>query len=409
MPLLRLYRRSAWYAVLALGLSTFSGACQIYQAKIAPVPEVRVDLVRYGLARDYARHDADDCTDYVIGYRSVVWLSSDRLAVVFNTSPNCRPSSGQRVTNGSARLLVFDPKGNLHAKRDVSYDADGGEELIASGDALHGPGQTLLFRVEEAGNSKSGVRLFDAKLNDVVRIDRFMETPSVIDSSLVFQEGRVWSGPRTYDVYDGGLPSLQMHKITQNWPTGTMSRIVGSRGVAYMLCQQALGPNNYQSTNVIYANAHRRCWMKVQSADGRAWDAQLKQDQVAELLGIQRDGTVVGIVRQTDDPDELVIWRQNQTPEILPWFPIGYGTELLGIAGPMDRYLGVGERNCRADASCTEDGNARLMIFDRSSRIPLVDRQFPASARAALSPDGLHYAMFENGELRISALPSRMR
>jgi hypothetical protein len=362
------------------------------------------------LARDYANHDADDlCIDHVIGYRSVVWLSSDRLAVVFNSSPSCRPSSGERVAAGSARLLVFDPNGNLQAKRDVMYDADAGEELVAAGEALRGPNQTLLFRIEEAGNSKSGVRLFDEKLNDVTRIDRFMETPSVVDPSLVFQEGVVWSGPRTYDVYDGGHRLLQMHKIVQSWPAGIMSRIVGNRGVAYMLCQQELGPNNYQSSNVIYANAHRRCWLKVQSASGKTWDAQLKQDQVVELLGIQQDGSVVGIVRHSDDPDELVIWRQNQIPEILPWFPAGYGTELLGTAGFMDRYLGVGGRDCSADADCSEQGNARLMIFDRSSRVPLADRQLPASARAALSPDGLHYAMFEAGELRIYSLPPRMR
>jgi hypothetical protein len=35
---------------------------------------------------------------------------------------------------------------------------------------------------------------------------------------------------------------------------------------------------------------------------------------------------------------------------------------------------------------------------------PLVNRSFPKNGRAALSPDGLHYASFEANELRIYTL-----
>jgi hypothetical protein len=34
-----------------------------------------------------------------------------------------------------------------------------------------------------------------------------------------------------------------------------------------------------------------------------------------------------------------------------------------------------------------------------------VNQRFPKNGRAALSPDGLHYASFEAGELRIYSLP----
>jgi hypothetical protein len=45
-------------------------------------------------------------------------------------------------------------------------------------------------------------------------------------------------------------------------------------------------------------------------------------------------------------------------------------------------------------------------VFDRATKTPIADRLFPRNGRAALSPDGLHYASFEAGELRIYSLPS---
>jgi hypothetical protein len=60
--------------------------------------------------------------------------------------------------------------------------------------------------------------------------------------------------------------------------------------------------------------------------------------------------------------------------------------------GGLMRLLGVGH-------SAADIG--RLMIFDRKSQKALTDRSFPKNAWAALSPDGLPYATFEAGELRI--------
>jgi hypothetical protein len=53
---------------------------------------------------------------------------------------------------------------------------------------------------------------------------------------------------------------------------------------------------------------------------------------------------------------------------------------------------------------CDEGGDGRWFIFDRSAQSPLVNRSFPKNGRAALSPDGLHYASFEANELRIYTL-----
>lgn len=374
----------------------------------APAPDVHIRLGSYGLPADYARFDGGDCTSHVIGYRSVVWLSPDRVAVAFNTSPSCRVHSDHELTRGVLRLLVFNARGELKTERDLPYAPDGGQEIIADGEIGQGPGGTLLIRIEEARGAKSGVRLLDDQLHDADQMDRFMETRSVIDHSLVFQEGLVSHGPRTYDVFDE-TPLRQIRRVAVDWPTGSMGERVGARASAYVLCTQELVPGEYKFTNVIYSGAHRRCEVKVETADGARWAAALKQDEVAELLGTLDDGELAAIVRGPRKPEELVLWSKSSPVQLLPWFPGGYETKLDSVAGMMDRYVGVGARDdgplCGAvGISCGEKAPRRLMIFDRCSKTPLVDRTFGSSSRAGLAPDGAHYATFESGELRIYSL-----
>jgi hypothetical protein len=56
-----------------------------------------------------------------------------------------------------ARILGFNTQGTIKASRDLPYDADGGTVLVAPGEGRPGPGRSLLFRIEEAGDSKSGI------------------------------------------------------------------------------------------------------------------------------------------------------------------------------------------------------------------------------------------------------------
>lgn len=372
---------------------------------------VRVSLARYGLPLDYAKHDHDDCTAHVIGYRSLVWFSDNLLAVVFNTGASCRTSSKVEVTGGTARLLVFDGGGHLKAKRDVAYGADGGDEMVAPGDAVRGPDQTLVLRIEEGRGSKSGEILFNPALKELVRIDRFMELSSVIDPSLVFQRGFVLNGPRTYDVVYGLSPS-KSKTITENLSEGAMASKVGRDGYEYALCQQELAPNEYRSSNVVYAGVHRRCVLHVKPSVGPAWTAALGQDEVADILGTLEGGDVVGIVRRVKEPDRLVRFSANSAQYQLPWFPAGYETELQSIDDRMDRYQGFARKQESKGCSltgvgCDEAADGRLMIFDRSSKIPLVNRRMSQSARVAISPNGRRYATFEAGELRIYSLQGR--
>ncbi|MEO6805823.1 MAG: hypothetical protein ABI209_06725 [Edaphobacter sp.] len=139
-------------------------------------PDVRVDLLAHGLPSGFFRADAETkCAGEIIGYRFVVWLNNDDVAVGFNTSPNCRQSPDRKV-DGLARVLVFDVRGVLKASRDLPYLADGnGGEIVADGEGKPGPGGTLLFRIEsvkiDAGHeSKSSLLLLDANLKDVARL-----------------------------------------------------------------------------------------------------------------------------------------------------------------------------------------------------------------------------------------------
>ncbi len=154
-------------AVLMSGL--FLG-CSKAQADIGPPPDVRVSLSSHGLPADFFQAGADKCAGQIIGYRFVVWLNNDRVAVGFNTSPNCRQSRDRKV-DGMARILIFDLHGTIAASRDVPYFADGYGEVVADGEAEAGPGGTLLFRIQSvnldpqgASESKSAVLLLDANL-----------------------------------------------------------------------------------------------------------------------------------------------------------------------------------------------------------------------------------------------------
>ena len=120
-------------------------------------PDVRVDLSARGLPKGFFAAGADrKCPGQIIGYRFVVWLDNGTVAVGFNTSPNCRPSPSQMV-HGMARILAFDVGGHLKARRDLPYETDGYKIVVADGEAKAGPAGTLLFRVQELHQSKSGI------------------------------------------------------------------------------------------------------------------------------------------------------------------------------------------------------------------------------------------------------------
>jgi hypothetical protein len=367
-----------------------------------PTPAVRIGLSQHGLPKDFFQPDADTkCASQIIGYRFVVWLNNETVAVGFNTSPNCRLLLSNQKVRGMARILVFNTQGTLKATRDLPYDADGGQVLVAPGEGEAGPGGTLLFRVEEAGESKSGILLLDANLKDTARIDRFLEQTTFVDHALVFQEGAVWSGPRTYDTFEG-FPLVQTRKKEELWPVGTMDRKFGEHGVAYMLCQQELRPNEWVYSNVVYANARRRCRMVAEPDGQPAWEVSLKDEGTAVIVGILADGSVVGQAPVKGRKErQLVIWKKDQQSESLPWIAPQYCGAVDSPTADMSRYGTFTAENCQSDV-------ARWMVFDRTSQSPIVDRLFPRNGRAALSPDGLRYASFEAGQLRIYALPGTL-
>ena len=272
------------------------------KAELEPNPYVRIDLSALGLPKGFFRSDAETkCAGQIIGYRFVVWLNSEDVAVGFNTSPSCRLVP-DRTVDGLARLLVFDSSGVLKAKRDIPYLADGNGEIVAEGEAKSGPGGTLLFRIDSVNldkegrnQSKSGVLLLDANLQDVARLDRFLETTTFVDRALVFQEGSTFARPRTYDVLDGSPPS-QIKQWQQDWPVDARDRKFGEHGFAYMTCQQELRPNEYVSTAIVYFGARQRCTMNAQSEDRRFWQVPLRDGDTAKILGLLADGSVVGHV-----------------------------------------------------------------------------------------------------------------
>ena len=389
-------------------LSLLFISCSKAQPKTAPepVPDTRIDLTPLGLPKDFFSF-RDEGPRTIIGYRFVVWLNPDEVVVGFNTSPHSRVAPDRKV-EGSARLLVFGLNGELKTKRDIAYLADGYGEIVAEGEATSGPRGTLLFRIQSVNldhegrnESKSVVLLLDANLRDIARIDRFLEQTTFVDHALVFQEGFTLGQSRTYDILDGS-PPLQTQRWQQDWPIDARNRKFGEHGLAYMVCQQELKPNEYVSTGVVYAGAKQRCKMTVEGENQNIWEVSLKDGETAVIVGLLADGSVVGQISGSEkgnNAGQLVIWKKDKTAESLPWIPRHDCGSVQSATADMSRYS--------AFVTCDEDGESgRLIVFDRRSPTPLVNRRFPRNGRAVLSPDGLHYASFESGELRIYSLPT---
>lgn len=394
---------TAIFGILVIG-TLLAGCSRTHaQREAEPIADVHIDLKALGLPKDFFS-GREELPRTIIGYRFVVWLSADEVIVGFNTSPTSRVAPERKV-DGSARLLVYSATGVLKAKRDIAYLADGYGEIVAEGEATAGPGGTLLFRLqsvnlnkEGSSESKSGVLLLDANLQDVARVDRFLEQTTFVNHALVFQQGFTLGHSRTYDVLDGSPPS-QTRQWKQDWPIDARDRKFGERGVAYMTCQQELRPNEYVSTGIVYAGARQRCTMNAEGEDGTVWQVRLRDGDTAQILGILADGSVLGQVSVRESKaGQLVIWKKNQTTELLPWIPKDYCGSVQSATADMARYAAFATCDDRSD-----DG--RLIVFDRKSQTPLVNRRFPKNGRAALSPDGSRYASFESGELRIYSLP----
>ena len=368
-----------------------------------PAPDARIQLSALGLPKDFFS-TRDEAPGTIIIYRFVVWPNSEELVLGFSTSPVSQTTPDHK---GSARLLAFNVAGGLKAKRDIAYLADGYGELVAHGKATAGPGGTLLFEIQSVNlnkegtkESKSGVLLLDENLQDVVRIDRFLEQTTFNTHALVFQEGFTLGQSRTYDILYGS-PPLQTKRWQQDWPIDARDRKFGEHGLAYMVCQQELRPDEYASSGIIYAGAKQRCRMVAEGEDRATWDVSLKDGETAAIVGLLGDGTVVGQIRgieKGDNAGRLVSWKKDKTTELLPWIPRDNCGSVQNATADMSRYA--------VFATCDDDSDSgRWMVFDRRSPTPLVNRAFPKNGRAALSPDGLHYATFESGELRIYSLP----
>jgi hypothetical protein len=383
-----------------------------------PDASVRVSLNGYGVPKDFFQPGADKCGDRIIHYRFIAWLDDQDVAVGYNLSPNCRLSPDDEVS-GMLGLLVFDVSGTLKAKRNLPYLADGNGEIVADGEGMSGPKATLLIRLQSVNldkegthESKSGVRLLDANLKDVAQLDGFMEQTTIVDHAVVVQEGFTLSGPRTYSIWDGPAANKTVSRQI-DWPAGAMDRKFGEKSFAFMSCDQELRPDEYTSTNVVHVGAKFRCSLNVQGEDGEPWTSPLEDGRTASVVGLLADGSVVGQIHAKESrAEQLVMWKKGRPTEVLPWLPAQFEGTVDSATRDFSRYASFAMQDrqpCNAitrifGQGCDAEGDGRWFVFDSTSPTPLVNRSFPKNGRAALSPDGTHYASFEANELRIYSL-----
>lgn len=404
---------------LLVGCSTANMHAASQQTDVGPAASVQIQLKAHGLPEDFFQPGAETkCSNQIFGYRFVVWLDSENVAVGFNTSP-CFRRLPDRKVDGVLRVVVFDLKGKLKASRDLPYLADGNGEVVADGEAMTGPGNTLLVRIQSVNldpegrqESNSGVRLLDASLKDVAQRDLFLEQTTFVEHYVVTESGSPFGGDHTVSILGGsGLKEIAHRQVV--WPTGTMDRKFGERGFAFMLCGQELRPGEYTYTNGVYAGAKFRCVLNALGENDNAWTASLQGGETASIVGLLADGSVVGQIHgKNSDVDRIVIWRKGAQPEALPWLPPQSQGTIDTATRDLSRYASFATNDAHPcnvigkvfGTPCDEAGSGRWFIFDRSSQSPIVSRVFPKNGRAALAPDGLHYASFEANELHIYPL-----
>ena len=404
---------------LFVGCSTAHMHAASQQTDAGPAASVQILLKAHGLPEDFFQPGAETkCSNQIIGYRFVVWLDSENVAVGFNTSP-CFRRSPDRKVDGVLRVLVFDIKGKLKASRDLPYLADGNGEVVADGEATAGPENTLLVRIQSVNldsngrqESKSGVRLLDAGLKDVAQRDLFLEQTTFVEHDVVTESGSPFGGGHTFSILGGsGLKEIVSRQV--DWPAGAMDRKFGEHGFAFMFCGQELRPGEYTNTSVVYAGAKFRCTLNALGENYNAWTAPLQDGETASIVGLLADGSVVGQIHgKNSDVDRIVIWRKGAQPEALPWLPPQFQGTIDTATRDLSRYATFATNDAHPcnvigrvfGTPCDVGGNGRWFIFDRSSQSPIVSRVFPKSGRAALAPDGLHYASFEANEVRIYPL-----
>jgi hypothetical protein len=136
----------------------------------------------------------------------------------------------------------------------------------------------------------------------------------------------------------------------------------------------------------------------------------LQDGETAALVGLLADGSVAGQVRvKSSNAGRLVIWKRVGQPEVLPWLPPQFDGTINTSTRDLARYATFATDDahpCNPIAkilgtACDEGSDGRWFVFDRYSQSPIVNSGFPKNGRAALAPDGLHYASFEANELRI--------
>lgn len=386
------------------------------QNEVGPVPSARTALSSMGLPEDFFRRDMHpDCAREIISYRFLVWLDSKTLAIGFSTSPVCRVAPDQPV-KGMLRILVFSSDAKFHTARDIPYLADGNGEIVADGEAAPGPNNTLLLRLQSVNldpqgrtESKSTVLLLDRDLKEVGRIERFLDEITFVNHDLVFHTGS-FLGPQTYSILGGPALEPVAHREV-SWPTGTRDSKFGEHGFAFMLCSQELSPGEYRATSGVVAGAKQRCTMNALDEQGNSWSAGLQDDEVAEIVGLLSDSEIAAIIRGRG-PEKLVVWKKGNGPSPLPWLPKNFDGRVDSSTPDLSRYASLATND---DSSCNVlmkvlsipcGGNAggRFFVFDSKSSTPLVDRGLSEYAKAALAPDGMHYASFESSELRIYPL-----
>lgn len=385
------FLQTAWIVTLLLAIIECGGA----QSK--EEPEISVDLRPFDIPKGFFQ-ESERCKHTYNTVRSLIWLDEDRLVLAFSTNPECSDIGGP--VSAAIRIISFELNGKKLTSQDIPYDAgDGGAIRLSPANCVQrGPDNTILVQSVTA-QSTAQLSLFSQNLEllqklDLPRATTFEGVTS--EHHWIILETPGANLGKDYTYYSG-VPLAPVGKFSATRAEG-LGQKVGENQIALISC----------STSACNG-------IRIRRADDSRWSyTEPKKDHDLTFLDWLADGRLlVESRRHANDKDSQVfVLRADGIRMDLSRIPPPYwAAKSFGFSSDGSRIAIGGfyvNSNCEGmrdmfPIHCNE--KRRLFILDQSSGKIIFERPLPGPARAALSPDGHHLSVLDEGQFLIYTLP----
>ncbi len=356
-----------------------------------PKPAVTIELKTLGMASDLYANQPDN-RDEARAVLDVFWISPDRLASVFSTSPRFQKPNHPEPYQ--VRLVVFDSSGKEYSRRDWTF-AETGPEATALLAFQAGPEGSILA-IHATTSDTPGlpegnliqVLSPETKLqqNFYIASDSVLVPSSPPGSALVVQQFH-GNGKSTLHFWSGA-PLKDSFNFRLSRQTETLA---GPREAAQQVCSK---PGVCPGAQVI-------------RPDGSSWVYAGKESSVLHPRAFLTPSTLLAEVETKENPSQLLLLHADAAATELQVTKHGDRVaDFAGMAADGSRFAidVYGESGVCGflDLACSHRSRAIVVSADKLIfEAPLS----AAGGKSSLSPDGKHLAVLDRGKLLLFTIP----